>query len=304
MARTDNRAGAVTSPREAASRQILHAAAAQAGLDSTGTTVIRLAENDLWRLPNRVVARIARPGQHQAAAKEIAVTRWLATHRFPAVRPLPIPQPLQAGGRAVTFWEELPEHRHGTIPQVAHLLRQLHRLPYAALPLAPLDPFVRINERLTAATWCADDDRAWLLNRLAELEAAWAQLPAGLPHCVIHADAWTGNVAATATGPYLLDFERTALGPPEWDLTSTAVLTDTFSILPAREYEAFCEAYGQDVTVWSGYSPMRDIRELRLATFALQAAGDDPDARTEAQYRINCIRGRQGPRPWRWTELH
>ncbi|MFJ4770845.1 cytochrome P450 [Streptomyces uncialis] len=48
------------------------------------------------------------PGQEQAAAREITVTRWLAALDFPAVRPLAIDQPVHAAGRTATFWEELP----------------------------------------------------------------------------------------------------------------------------------------------------------------------------------------------------
>jgi hypothetical protein len=83
----------------------LVAAAKAAGLSSVGAEAIRLAENDLWRLPGGVVVRIARPGQAAAAAREVAVARWLAVHDFPAVRPLPTPQPVHTGDRVATFWE-------------------------------------------------------------------------------------------------------------------------------------------------------------------------------------------------------
>ncbi|GAA0480283.1 phosphotransferase enzyme family protein [Streptomyces stramineus] len=290
-------------PREQASRRILEAACATADLDSQGATPIRLAENDLWRLPNAVVARIARPGQHQAAAREVAVTRWLATHHVPAVRPLPIDQPVHAEERSVTFWEELPPHRHGSPEEMAPLLHRLHALPIPDIGLGQLDPFVRIEQRLTASASVQADDREWLLHHLADLHAAWADLPDGLPRCVIHADAWTGNVAVTATTAYLMDFERTSLGPPEWDLTSTAISTDTFGTLASHSYQQFCEAYGHDVTTWQGYPVLRAIRELRLVTFALQTAEDDPTAVGQARYRIDCVRGRCGTRPWHWTAV-
>lgn len=293
----------MTSPREQASRRILEAACTTADLDSKGATPIRLAENDLWRLPNAIVGRIARPGQHQAAAREVAVTRWLTTHQVPTVRPLPIRQPVHAEGRAVTFWEELPPHRHGNPNEMAPLLQRLHALPIPDIDLGQLDPFVRIEQRLTAATLVRADDKDWLLHHFADLQSAWAELPDGLPRCVIHADAWTGNIAVTPTTAYLMDFERTSLGPPEWDLTSTAITTDTFGTLAPHAYRDFCKAYGHDVTTWQGYPVLRAIRELRLVTFALQTAEDDPTAADQAQYRIDCIRGRNGPRPWDWTAV-
>ncbi|UQI45909.1 aminoglycoside phosphotransferase family protein [Streptomyces sp. HU2014] len=293
----------MTSPREQTSRRILEAACTTAELDCHRATVIRLAENDLWRLPNAVVARIARPGQHQAAAREVAVTRWLATHHVPAVRPLPIDQPVHAEGRAVTFWEELPPHRHGTPAEMAPLLQRLHTLPMPGIDLGQLDPFVRVVQRLTAARSVKTGDRDWLLHHLADLQTAWVELPDGLPRCVIHADAWTGNVAVTSTTAYLMDFERTSFGPPEWDLTSTAITSDTFGTLASHRYQEFCTAYGHDVITWQGYPVLRAIRELRLVTFALQTADDDPTATSQAQYRIDCVRGRNGPRPWHWTAV-
>jgi hypothetical protein len=286
------------------SRALLDQAAAKAGIPANGAQVIRFGENHLWRLPGGIVARIARPGQQAAAAREIAITRWLAEHRVPAVRPLPIEQPVLVTDRAITFWKELPPHRPGTEAELAPLLRHLHHLAIPSFDIGELDPFVRIGQRLTSATSLSDSDRAWLLDRHAELRATWENLPNGMPRCVIHADAWGGNVAVTDNGQaYLLDFERTSLGPPEWDLTSTAVEADTFGSLPPDAYLKFCQTYGHDVTTWAGYHTLRDIRELRLVTFALQIADDDPSAREQAHYRIACVRGQQGPRPWSWTAV-
>ncbi|MEU9564061.1 aminoglycoside phosphotransferase family protein [Streptomyces sp. NPDC048161] len=282
---------------------LLQEIAAVAGLSATGAQPIRLAENDLWRLPAQVVVRIARAGQEEAAAREVAVARWLAESEFPAVRPLLIKQPVHTSGRAATFWELLPPHRPGTERELAPLLRQLHHLPGPAFPVGKLDPFVRVAERL-AATWSvSSDDRRWLLRRHEELRSRWRDLPSGLPECVIHGDAWGGNCAVSDSGALLLDFERTSVGPPEWDLTSTAVAFDTFGGLSRNRYDRYCELYGYDVMAWQGYRTLRGIRELRLVTFALQVADHAADARGEASYRIDCIRGRRGPRPWGWTAV-
>lgn len=94
-----------------------------------------------------------------------------------------------------------------------------------------------------------------------------------------------------------MDFERTAVGPPEWDLTSSAVAADTFSKISRAAYTKFCEAYGHDVMEWAEYPTLRDIRELRLTSFALQTASDDPSDLERAQYRLACIRGLTGTRP-------
>ncbi len=293
----------MTDDRTESARRYLHAAAAAAGLSPVGAEIIRLAENDLWRLPGGTVVRISRAGQDTAAAREVAVTRWLARHAFPAVRPLPIAQPLLADGRPATYWQELPPHRPGTAADLAPLLRRLHHLPVPSeLPLGRADPFVRLDQRLTAARTLAPADRDFLLARLDDLRGAYAELPPGRPDSVIHGDAWGGNCAVTRDGQVtLLDFERTSLGCPEWDLTSTAIALDTTGTLTTEAYDAFCTAYGDDVRQWPGYPVLRSIRELRMITFAVQAADHDPRALEQARYRIACVRGEHGPRPWRWT---
>ncbi|WP_129840423.1 aminoglycoside phosphotransferase family protein [Streptomyces sp. RFCAC02] len=294
------------------SRAVLGEVTAAAHLSSTDAEPIRLGENDLWRLPGGIVVRIARPGQDAAAAREVAVTRWLSDNHFPAVRPLPIDQPIHAGGRVATLWEELPPHRAGTTDELAVLLRQLHALPVpclcegqGAVELGLLDPFVRLADRIRAvgAETVTDDVRGWLLDRLEVLRHEWGALPDGMPKTVIHGDAWRGNVAATTDRAYLLDFERTSLGPPEWDLASTAVGYDSAGSISRKQYERFVASYGFDVMTWSGYATLRSIRELRLVTFALQLAPTSQQAAAEAHYRLACLRGAAGPRPWHWSSI-
>jgi aminoglycoside phosphotransferase (APT) family kinase protein len=183
------------------------------------------------------------------------------------------------------------------------LLQQLHALPKPDLPLGELDPFVRLVERIDAASTISDDDRQWLNGRLEDLKQQWAFRPKGLPECVVHGDAWVGNVPRTAAGPLLMDFERVSVGPPEWDLVSTAVKMTTTSAVTRAEYAEFCTAYGTDVTQWEGYELLAGARELRMATYAAQHAATRPEWRAEAQYRVDCLRGRAEPRPWHWKGI-
>ncbi|WP_330462183.1 phosphotransferase enzyme family protein [Streptomyces sp. NBC_00775] len=283
---------------------MLEDACAEAGFDAAGAEPLRIAENEIWRLPNQgVIVRIARPGQWEAAVREVRVARWLAENEVPAVRALPVDQPVKPQDRPVTFWEELPPYENGTVLDVVNLLKRLHPLPVPKFTLGRLDPFVRIAERIDAATTLSDDDRAWLHRRRAELSERWNQRPAGLPECVVHGDAWVGNVAGTDAGPRLMDFERVSVGPPEWDLVSTAVKMTTTGAVSAAEYAEFCSLYGADVTQWEGYELLAGARELRMATYAAQHAATRPEWRAEAQYRVNCLRGRATPRPWRWKGI-
>lgn len=287
------------------SHALLLKVCAVAGLSAANAEPIRIGENALWRLPHRIVARIGRPGQSSAAARELAVARWLRACDVPAVQPLDhLREPLEVEGRPVTFWHELPPHRPGAAADIAPLLRRLHELPVPDIPLGRLDPFVRLAARIDGASTLDDDQRQWLRARLTQLEAAWSSLPPGRPASVIHGDAWRGNVAVTPTTVYLLDFERTSLGPPEWDLATTAVGYGTFGSVSEKEYAAFCEAYGDDVMAWEGYSTLRNVRELRVTCFALQHAAVDPTRyRAEAHHRLECLQGKNGRRPWGWSAV-
>ncbi|WP_165985167.1 phosphotransferase enzyme family protein [Streptomyces sp. YIM 98790] len=285
---------------------ILTTACAAVGLDPAGAEPIRLAENAIWRLPGGIVARITKAGQHQQTERELRLARWLSSQGLPVVRPLPdIDTPATATGRPVTFWDELPPHTRGTVLDVAALIRQLHNLPLPDFPVGRLDPFVRIRDRIDAAVTLADADRDWLRNRLAELQSAWASLPDGLPECLVHGDAWTGNVARPLIGgpALLMDLERCSVGRPEWDLVSTAAKLTTTGAISKAEYKEFCTIYGHDVLAWPGYDTMRATRELRMTTYAAQHAATNPAWRPEAQHRLDCLRGRNGPRPWKWTGI-
>lgn len=283
----------------------LRRAASKAGIETSTIELIRAGENHLYRLPGRIVGRVARPGEAKNVERETIVARWLNANGVNAVRPIDVEQPVVIDERAVTFWEELPPHRNGTVQQVASVLQRLHTLPIpeqlAGLRLAP---FVRLTERIAEAKNITDEERRWLLGHLDDLRLRWASRPEGAPECVIHGDAWAGNVVnADGQGVTLLDLERCSVGPPEWDLASTAVRYTTFGTMDTEEYHEYCAAYGRDVTAWDGYELFRDIRELRVTCYAIQRAQDDPAIAQEAQLRICCLQGKRGPRPWAWNPV-
>lgn len=218
----------------------------------------------------------------QSAVREVRVAWWLADNDVSAIHALLVDQPVKAADRPVTFWEELLPHKNGTVLDVVNLLKRLHPLPIPDFPLGRLDSFVRIAERVDAATTLSEDDRDWLRHRHVELSEQWAKRPAGLPECVVHGDARVGDVAPTDGGP-CMDFERVSVGPPEWDLVSTAVKMTTAGAVSAAEYAEFCSLYGADVTQWKGYELLADTRELRMASYAAQHAAMPPEWRAEAQ---------------------
>ncbi|MEV0150001.1 MULTISPECIES: aminoglycoside phosphotransferase family protein [unclassified Nonomuraea] len=294
------------STAESAARAVLDIASRRAGLDPSRAELMRLGENALYRLPGGVIARIARPGQLAAAAREVAVARWLEANEVDAVQALPgIDQPVEVDGRAVTWWRELPPHRNGTALEVAGALRRLHDLPLPDFELGHLDPFVRLEDRIDRAVTLDLADRDWMWQRLTELQDRYASLPERLLSAsVVHGDAWIGNVVGTEDGRVvLLDLERCSVGPPEWDLVSTAVKAYTLAGISVEDYQAFVKVYGYDVTGWDGFEILRDIREFRMTCMAAQVAAENPARHDEVMLRLACLRGERGPRPWRWTAV-
>ncbi|WP_406265656.1 phosphotransferase [Nocardia sp. NBC_00881] len=281
--------------------QIAQKACAAAGIAAPHLVPIKVAENGIYRLPeHQLVVRVARAGQSAAARRELEVAGWLQDNAVAAVRPAGTGSDLVViDERPVTFWRELGPHRPGTEREIATALRALHSLPAPGF-LNEVKPFVRLTERIDAAATISPDDRQWLRDRLSELHAEWAGLDPGRPWGPIHGDAWEGNVVTTVDlgVTTFLDLERASIGPPEWDLTSTAIKHSSFGWISTSRYEAFWREYGYDVTTWSGFSLLRGIRELRMTCMAAQAAGSNPAHTAQAQHRVDCLRGRVGPRPW------
>jgi hypothetical protein len=56
-----------------------------------------------------------------------------------------------------------------------------------------------------------------------------------------------------------------------------AIRRTSFRWLPERDYRDFCRRYGRDVTSWSGYGLLRDIRKLCMALYRVQRAAEHPE---------------------------
>lgn len=287
-------------------RAVLTAACAKVQLDATHAELIRLGDNALYRLSGGIVARVSRPGRAETAAKEVAVAQWLKTNDVPAVQAVDdIEQPIEVHDRAVTFWRELPPHHSGTFRAAGIALARLHQLtPPTAFTLPELDPFDHLAQRVRDTRALTPDQRIWLDDRVTSLQMRYQNELSNLRSCVVHGDAHTGNIVTTADEPAVfIDFERTALGPPEWDLVTIAVLHRTTGWRAADDYAAFIEGYGQDITTWPDYELFRSIRELRMTCYVAELSNDKPEAAQEATYRIACLQGQHGDRPWAWGPM-
>lgn len=208
---------------------------------------------------------------------------------------------MQAAGRVVTLWESSNDREeYGTTAELGTILRQLHQLDAPAeLALSPVDPLGRSVRRITTVAGIADEDRAFLLDRANHLGDAFAGLSFDLAPCVIHGDANVGNLLRTRDGRALLmDLDRFAIGPREWDLIQTATFYDRFGWHTEAEYRDFVRTYGYDILRWSGYPVLRDLRELVMVTWLMQNVGSGQEAAAEFQKRMTTLRLREAPDTW------
>lgn len=287
---------------EAAATTALVAACRLVDLDDRDATLIRIGSNAVFRLRSPVIVRIARDrGAMSDAYQQIAVARWLEKASYPAMRALPIEQPVRVDGHAVTFWESVSEKaEYASIGQVAELIRQLHQLPYPPSCDLPLyRPFELLDERLAGLESIDRADAEFLRDRAAKLRAEYDALAFDLPAGPIHGDANVGNVILGRDGrPVLIDLDSFAWGPREWDLVQTALFYERFGWHTEAEYREFVDVYGFDIMGWPGYPILAGYRELSMTLWLAGMAKQDDAANAEVHKRVESIRTKGSRRDW------
>jgi hypothetical protein len=249
---------------------------------------------------HQTVIRIHELGTYDIATRELRVADWMRSHRIPVPEPSPLaPDPIIVGHRPVTLWEDLGSGGPAGPAETARMLRHLHSLKvpsHLGLSRFQLPSF----EARIAQAQTDDRSRAWLTGFAAELYRRWQVVDWPTEWRVIHGDPSSGNTLRAPHGGHLVDLESCCMGPAEWDQTVIAVQSDTL-LEPPSHWDAFRQAYGADVTAWAGYQVIRDVRSLQLCLFALRHAHVSDHARKQADYRLECLRGLWGDRPWNWV---
>jgi len=156
-----------TSPQDA-----LADACARAGLDASGASVLYDRSNTVYKIAGEpVVVRLRyAPGSgawRDRLATSVQVTGWLHEQGFPAVRPLDIPQPVEAHGYLVTFWHFLPASGPPweDVESLGRLLRRLHGLGDPPAELPPARPMSSLHEDAERCPWLTGKQRSWILGR-------------------------------------------------------------------------------------------------------------------------------------------
>lgn len=283
-------------------RDIAREACRRAGLSPAAVTepVHQHATSVFVHQPAAVVIRVSGPGHSCAAARRsVAVARWLNSQRFPAAAPAAGLAPADISGRAVTFWRYYPQHGrpHPPASTLGRLLRALHSLPLPPVTLPVYCPLSGLGDALDADDTLPPADRAWLLDRRAELLAGYRDLHSALGTGLIHGDAHPGNLLWDGDGAVLSDWDEVATGPRELDLVNLFLQGQRFGRTP-HELRDFTASYGHDVTTWPGLAVLLDIRSLHtLGSFIRQAKASE-NAAAELAYRVHTLKDGDSTARW------
>jgi aminoglycoside phosphotransferase (APT) family kinase protein len=283
-------------------RAVLEDVCSGLGLDHRGARLLKFTSNAVFHLAHDpvVVRIVGSMGLRHRAAKVVDVARWLEEHDVPAVRLLPgVRQPVVVGDHLATVWSAVPATgRALTGRDLGRVLRRLHELPAPTFDLPRWAPLDDVRSRLADAEELADDDRAFLEERCAELAGRLATLRPVLPTGVLHGDAHLGNLIPGPRGPVLCDFDSVSLGPREWDLVVLPVGVARFGHA-AHLNRQLVRAYHFDVTRWDGFEILRAVRELKLTTAVLPILRSNPGVRAELRRRLDAVR--RGDTRSRWA---
>ncbi|WP_433345536.1 phosphotransferase enzyme family protein [Micromonospora sp. CA-111912] len=274
-------------------------AAIGAGVPAHDATVIRVGENGVVLLPAAcVLARVVpRAAKGSDPRREIEVAALLASRQVPVVHPAR-PEPIIVGQYVVSLWEYLPDSRSADVVVLAECLRRLHRIPIPRDFLRYLSPFDGFEERLKTGTSLDISDRLFLRQLRDELSVRWDTAEFALGEAVLHGDAHMENLLVTADGrEAFVDLETVCIGPPEWDLTLTALYYEC-GWFSAKEYIEFAQTYGFDVRLSPSWSILRLIRMLRMTLWLAQSADIDPQRQRQLRHRIDTLRDGTAPAGW------
>jgi aminoglycoside phosphotransferase (APT) family kinase protein len=284
-------------------RELLVEACDRAGFNADDARLLRIGSNAVFCLTVPVIVRISRRSADMTPVhRSVAVARWLESVNYPAVRTVAVEQPIIIRQHAVTFWKSVSAEgdEWASVADVAELLRKLHKLNAPAnLNLPAAAPFDKAGARISANTWLADKDRAFLESKLTELQNQYSRLEWVLSTGVIHGDANVGNALIDWDGnPVFIDLDGFAIAHREWDLILTAIYYDSFGWHTKEEYDTFARIYGYDITNWSGYPTLRELNEFLMITWIIQKADESPSLAEEASKRIDALRTGASRKDW------
>jgi Ser/Thr protein kinase RdoA (MazF antagonist) len=281
------------------SRHVATEALTDEGLDATELRLLRVGTNAVFATPDLVVRVAHTTYDRNLLRQQLDLADWLTASGFPTATPLGGAR--EVDGHAVSFWERIPETRKATMDELGKLTRAFHDLTneYPG-DLPSWSPLGRLGDRLEELQpderiTQADCDllHDWK-NRLVDLVS---KLTFELPLGPIHGDIHTGNVIASDRGCFLIDFDRIARGPREWDLADPLAGVYLFGV-PEREWQHFVARYGYDLREFSAVDELVQLRALFMMSWLLTLEST-PEVTDEVHNRLAYFRDPTATiRPW------
>ncbi|WP_346533806.1 phosphotransferase [Micromonospora sp. DPT] len=275
---------------EARTRPVLAEVCRLLGYPDSNATLLRHHTNAVYAVGD-VVVKIA-PGDQDLdrVRAMVAVVDWLVDQGFPTVGLHPgLAQPSAVGGHAVTVWQRLdPAHDHPiTVSELGSLLRDLHALPAPPVPLPVLRPIHGIERSVTRSEILNGKEQDLLMSRLETLAAGWEAMRFPRGTSLIQSDPQIRNALRRFDGtPVLADWDGAALGPREWDIATVAVHCRRFDPPGPGAFADFTAAYGWDVTSWSQFEELCQLRELQMIATNARKSRPGTEAADEVHRRI------------------
>jgi aminoglycoside phosphotransferase (APT) family kinase protein len=279
--------------------------AEQVGLSAADPQIIKFTNSAVVRLPRAgAVVRIAGSAliRHRLAVV-LAAARFYAAHEVPAVRLYPdVENPVHALDHVASVWIDgyAPDAATPGPADLAMTLKYIHAIDEPPSTIPAWDPVGSIRRRIETADGASDDDLSFLTHECNDVEAAVQNLdrtPPLLAPGLIHGDAFLGNLVPARPAPLICDFDSTAGGPREWDLTPMAVSSLRLN-QPLDRQRDFARAYGLDVTTWDGFPTLRRLRELQLVTSALPTLNANPALRPQWEHRLASLKNHDTSVRW------
>lgn len=150
-------------------------------------------------------------------------------------------------------------------------------------------------EDTTRCSWLNERRKAWLLDRLNELQRRYDAGTWTLGCGLIHGDAYAENLIQTRNGPVLADWDSVSYGPREQDIVPTSI-RHRFG-RPAAEWRQFCAAYGVHHDDLPGLTLLQEMREVRTLVPYIRSIAN-PTAQAEARRRIDDLMSGTQREPW------
>jgi aminoglycoside phosphotransferase (APT) family kinase protein len=293
----------------------------EAGLDPAGAQLVKYTMNAVYRLGSAgIVVRIAPGTMADRVDRVVQAAAMFTKAGAPVVTLAPgYAQAIHVDDWAASVWTLLPQppDKVWSPDDLARPLRAIHAIDDPLTSLHRWNTVAKARQRLNAIDALDEQERRYLhdwsaqvgisldeiVSRLHtwcdQLDEAITHVRWHLPHGVIHGDAHTGNLLVGPDGRSLLcDLDSVALGPREWDLVPAAHGAARFG-RDLGWYRTFADAYGFNITTWSGWDTLRQIRELQLVTSVIASLHGRPAVADQLAHRLRSIFADHKAATWR-----